>query len=173
VANGEPRASDRLFELVFEDMRRMASRMMKQEQVGHTLQPTAVVNEAALRLLGEKELGHHASRKLFFWTASRAMRRVLVDHARKRNAAKRGGTTAPVSLDSTVEVVESKSGVNLVELDEALNDLQVANERQARIVTLRFFGGFAFPEIADQLDVSLSTVEKDWRLARLWLRRRL
>ena len=78
-----------------------------------------------------------------------------------------------MSLDSTIEVVESKSGVNLIELDEALDHLQTANERQARIVTLRFFGGFSLGEIAEQLDVSLSTVEKEWRLARLWLRRKL
>ena len=90
IASGDQSARDRLFELVFQDMRQMANGMMRNQPVGHTLQPTAVVNEAAMRLLGEQELGKNASRRLFFWTASRAMRRVLVDHARKRSAAKTG-----------------------------------------------------------------------------------
>ncbi len=173
ISAGDSGAHDQLFELVFQDMRQMANQMMSKQPANHTLQPTAIVNEAAIRLLGDKDLGKNASRRLFFWTAARAMRRVLVDHARKRQAIRRGGPDKPVSLDVTIELIESSSGIDLIDLDEALNELREANERHAEIVTLRFFGGFELKAIAQQLDVSLSTIEKDWRLARIWLRRKL
>ena len=173
ISAGVDGAHDQLFELVFQDMRAMANRMMSQQPADHTLQPTAIVNEAAMRLLSDQDLGKNASRRLFFWTAARAMRRVLVDHARKRSALRRGGSQKPVALDVTIEFIESSSGIDLIDLDEALNELRDTNERHAEIVTLRFFGGLELKEIANQLNVSLSTVEKDWRLARIWLRRRL
>ena len=173
ISAGEAGAHDQLFELVFQDMRQMANQMMSQQPANHTLQPTAIVNEAAMRLLSDNDLGKNASRRLFFWTAARAMRRVLVDHARKRQAIRRGGPDKPVSLDVTIELIESSSGIDLIDLDEALNELREFNERHSEIVTLRFFGGFELKEIALQLEVSLSTIEKDWRLARIWLRRKL
>ncbi len=161
-------------EAAYEELRRLAGGMMRRERGNHTLQATALVNEAALRMLGQNVLATSGDRAYFFGAMATAMRRVLVDHARARNARRRGGGECQrQGLDYAVEAIESEALVDLVALNDALDQLEAMSERQNRIVTLRFFGGMSVPEIAEHLDVSVSTVEKDWRLARAWLHRQL
>ena len=143
--------------------------MMRRERDNHTLQPTALVNEAALRMLGQISDIASRDRAYFFGAMATAMRRVLVDHARSRNAARRGGDYQRQSLDYAIDAVEQEAQVDLLALDDALDQLAELNLRQSEIVSLRFFGGMSIPEIADHLSVSVSTVEKDWRVARAWL----
>jgi RNA polymerase sigma factor (TIGR02999 family) len=132
-----------------------------------------LVNEAALRLLGEQSVPQGKGRAWFFGAVAAVMRRVLIDHARKRNAQRRSGGWARVPLDTAVEYLETTHRIDLVDLDDALQQLEALNPRQSAIVERRFFGGFEMPEIAEQLGVSLSTVENDWRIARAWLRQQL
>lgn len=173
IESGDDSARTRLLEVAYEELRSMAGQLMKRERADHTLQPTALLNEAALRLLNENALSRMANRSYFFGTMANAMRRVLVDHARARSVAKRGGGEAKVPLDIAIDILEQTHKFDLQEMDEALSELEKLDPRQAEIITLRFFGGFEMQAIADQLDVSLSTVEKDWRFARAWLRKQL
>ena len=154
-------------------MRGLAAGLMRRERPEHTLQPTALVNEAALRLLGEDALRNVRNRAYFFGMMGLAMRRVLVDHARSRGAQRRGGGQERVPLDMTVDFVEQAHQIDLLALDELLRELEALNKRQYDVVMLRFFGGFEVPEIAEHLGIGLSTAEKDWRLARAWLRQRM
>ena len=161
-------------EAAYDELRRLAGGMMRRERGDHTLQATALVNEAALRMLGQNALATSGNRAYFFGAMATAMRRVLVDHARARSARRRGGGDYQRhGLDYAVEEIELDAQVDLVALNDALDRLEALSERQSRIVTLRFFGGMSVPEIAEHLDVSVSTVEKDWRLARVWLHRQL
>jgi RNA polymerase sigma factor (TIGR02999 family) len=137
------------------------------------LQPTALVHESVLRLLGEGPNLPTANRRLFFGAVVQAMRRVLIDHARRRNAARRGGAWERHPLDDTLLALERTHQVDLLALDEQLEGLETTAPRAAEVVALRFFGGLDNREIAEQLGVSVSVVEKDWRFARAWLHRRL
>lgn len=168
---GDRDALDKLMPAVYEDLRRLARYQLDGERQGHTLEPTALVHEAFMRL-GNYEQIAWQNRAHFFAVASTIMRRVLVDHARKRVAAKRGGAATQLTL------VESRSpgatvDVDIQALDEALTRLEALDARQCRIVELRFFGGLSHTEIAEVLGVSLATINRDWRVAKLWLRRAL
>ena len=169
--NGDQEALDRLMPLVYEELRRMASRYMRGERQHHTLQSSALVNEAYLRLVDHTNIDWQ-NRAHFFGVAAQAMRRVLVDHARTRNVQKRGGGAVKVALDDALDVAEEKAA-EIVALDDALGALAAFDERKARVVELRYFGGLTAEEAAEVLGVSLATVEREWRTARAWLLREL
>jgi RNA polymerase sigma factor (TIGR02999 family) len=168
---GETGALDRLVPLVHDELRRLAHRYMRYERPGHTLQTTALVNEAYLRLIEVKQV-RWQDRAHFFAMAARVMRRVLVDAARARGNQKRGGGRPKVSLDQAL-VVGYEPGQDLVALDEALQALEAAHPRKGRVVELRFFGGLSVEETAEALQMSPDTVKRDWRFAKLWLLREL
>lgn len=169
---GDRDAVERLMPLVYGELREIAERHFRRERPGHTLQPTAVVHEAYFRLVDQtrvtwKNRGH------FFAIASQAMRRILIDHARAREADKRGGRDKPVTLDVGVASPEPANDVDLLALDEALVRLKELDEPQARIVELRFFGGLSIEETAEAMETSPSSVKRDFRSARAWLFREL
>jgi RNA polymerase sigma factor (TIGR02999 family) len=168
-AKGDLEARDRLLPIVNGELRREAARHLKGERAGHTLQPTALVHEVYLRLAQPRRVPWR-SRAEFFAAAAQAMRRILVDYARRRGAAKRAGEWTRVRLDEAV-AVEGERELDLLALDDALDRLAAVDARTARIVELRFFGGLSVPEIASVLKVSPSTVKRDWNLARAWLHR--
>jgi RNA polymerase sigma factor (TIGR02999 family) len=174
---GEQAALDELLPLVYAELRRQAARHLRMQPQGHTLQTTALVHEVYLRLI-DSDGADWQSRAHFFGVAARAMRSILVDYARARRAAKRGGGARALTLSaadaagaSTPEAPESE--VDVVALDEALARLAGLDHRQARVVELRYFGGMSIEETAHALGVSHATVEREWRTARLWLRREL
>lgn len=169
IAPGDLSAWERLLPLVYRRLREIAGQHFRHEHRELTLQPTALVHEAYLKLSDLEEMAW-ADRTHFLAVASSLMRRILVDHARARNAAKRGGDWHRTTLSGAEGL---GSDVELLDLDDALTELARINERQARIVTLRFFGGLTAPETAAALSVSLTTVEADWRVARAWLRRQI
>ncbi len=168
---GDRHALDELVPAVYEELRQLARHQMANERRGHTLHPTALVHEAFLRL-GNYDRISWQDRAHFFAMASRVMRQVLVDHARKRRAAKRGGSTPAVTLVESRSPSESVD-VDLVALDQALARLAEMDPRQSSIVEMRFFGGLEHKEIAEVLGVSIATVNRDWRVAKLWLKREL
>lgn len=172
VREGDLAARDRLFELVYADLRCAARNLMLQERRGHTLEPTAVVNEVLAQMVDRKTLGDLENRRYFFGAAIRAMRRLLVDHARARATAKRGGDRDRVGLDAMLDHMESQK-IDMIDLDRALGSLADLNSRQADVVMLRFLGGLSMPEVASHLGVSLSTAEADLRVAKAFLRSRL
>jgi RNA polymerase sigma factor (TIGR02999 family) len=165
---GDEEAGRRLIPLVYGELRRRAGGYLRRERPGHTLQPTALVHEAYLRLVGLQ--GQWRSRSQFFGVASNLMRRILVDHARRRRAAKRDAIR--VTLNEAAEPAVERE-VDLVRLDEALSELSALDARQARVVELRYFGGLTLDEAAQLLGVSIATVKRDWTLARAWLFDRL
>jgi len=165
---GDEDAGRRIIPLVYGELRRRAGGYLRRERPGHTLQPTALVHEAYLRLVGLR--GQLRSRSQFFGVASNLMRRILVDHARRRRAAKRGPIC--VALDDARPPVVDRE-VDLVRLDDALSELSALDPRQGRIVELRYFGGLTLEEAAEVLGVSVATVKRDWTLARAWLFDRL
>jgi RNA polymerase sigma-70 factor (ECF subfamily) len=165
---GDERARGELIALIYDELRRVASSMMRRERAGHTLSPTAVVHEAVIRLLGEAVFDRAADRSFLFASAARAMREVLIDHARRRGAARRGGGMRRVPLDSVVDYFEGQ-GLDVVAVHEALDRLASLDGRQAQVMTLRYFGGMTVAEVAAALGVSVATIEQDWRLARAWL----
>ena len=169
---GREQAFDDLLPLVYDELRRIARSAMRGEREGHTLQTTALVHEAYLRLVGSdvswKGSGH------FMRVASRAMRRILVDHARRRSRQKRGQGEAPVSLDTLEEILPGGSQPDdVIELDEALERLSALEERKAQAVELHYFGGLSYEEVAEALEVSPATVHRDLRMARAWLYKEL
>ena len=166
----EPGAEERLFSLVYAELRRLAARHRRGEAPTHSLQTTALVHEAYLRLTGQRRVAWK-NRGHFFAIASRAMRRILVDHARRRKAAKRGGAVAASALDSVVLAVAGP--VDLMELDFALDKLERLDAQEAKVVELRIFAGLTVPEVAAALGVSRATIEREWTAARAWLRREL
>jgi len=166
--DGDVGARDDLIDRVYAELRQVAGGLMRREHPGHTLSPTAVVHEAVIKLLGEATLDRAADRNYLFASAARAMREVLIDHARRRATARRGGGQRRVPLDAVVDYFEDQ-GLDLVAVHEALDRLAERNGRQAQVVTLRYFGGLTVPEIAEALGVSVGTVERDWRIARAWL----
>lgn len=168
VRAGETGAPAELAAALYEELRAVARRDLAGERAGHTLQPTALVNEAWMRLFTGSDAGFE-NRAHFFAAASTAIRRVLADHARRRQAEKRGGDRARVSIED-VDVGAPVRSEDVLALDEALERLAGFAPIQARIVEMRFFGGMTTPELARALDLSESTIERHWRLARAWLR---
>ena len=169
---GDAQAKEHLFQLVYDELRRISGQLMRRERPDHTLQPTAVVHEAFLRLCANKSLGAVPNRSYFFGAVTRAMRQVLADHADARASAKRGGGLQRVILDDVLDHLETQN-IAVTDLHDALDRLESLHERQAQVVTLKFLHGFTIPEIAERLEVSESTVEGDWRFARAWLRDQL
>ena len=170
-SDGDQTALDKLMPLVYEELRRMAKRHMDRQGPGHTLQTTALIHEAFLRLVDQKE-AHWQNRAHFFAVAARAMRHILVDYARARHAAKRGGAAIVVSLDEAA-VASDERVAEMVALDDALKSLAAVDRRKCQVVELRYFGGLSVEETAEVLKVSPETVARDWRLARTWLLREL
>ena len=168
---GNRSAESRLIPLVYNELRRVAGRYMRGERAGHTLQPTALVHEAYLRLIGQRDVAWQ-NRSHFYAVAARLMRNVLVDHARARQAHKRGGQERKVTFDEALELAGGES-TDLLALDEALTRLAQRDPRQARIVELRFFGGLSEKEAAEVLRISVRTVKRDWAVARAWLYREI
>ncbi|MEM7585821.1 MAG: sigma-70 family RNA polymerase sigma factor [Acidobacteriota bacterium] len=166
-----PGAVDRLLPLVFEELRLLARSHFRREGTGHTLQPTAIINELYLRLV-EQHSVRFTSRAEFFAFASRLMRRILVDHYRQKQVAKRGGGAVRVTLDEALRVT-SQEPVDLLTLDEALNQLERLDPRQHRVVELRYFGGLTNAQTARVMEISKATVKREWSTARAWLRHQL
>ena len=165
---GDTAALERLMPLVYAELRRLARHYMSRERPGHTLQSTALVNEAYLRLVDQQSM-RWENRAHFFGIAARLMRQILVEHARGRRAAKRGGGQYRLSL-SKVDRVASGPDVDLLALDEALVRLEAIDSQKSRIVELRYFGGLGIEETAEVIGVSPATVKRDWSMARAWLR---
>jgi RNA polymerase sigma-70 factor, ECF subfamily len=166
-SNGDRAALDRMLPLVYEELRRLAAHHLRREQAGHTLQPTALVHEAYLRLTDQRK-ADWKNRAQFIGLAAGMMRRILVNHARDRAAKKRGGGAKQVSL-SLVESPSGRPDMELIALEDALGRLAALDPRKSRVVELKFFGGLTTGEIAEVLDVSTATVERDWTFARAWL----
>jgi RNA polymerase sigma factor (TIGR02999 family) len=170
-SGGDSQAPERLMPLVYDELRRLARSFLARERGDHTLQPTALVNEAYLRLVGQRSVSWQ-SRAHFYGIASRMMRRVLIDHARTHSRDKRGGAAVHLSIDDVQVPIEERAA-SFVAIDEALETLAKMDERKSRIVEMRFFGGLTDEEIAEVLGVSTRTVLRDWKMARLWLFREL
>jgi len=169
--NGDQAALDNLMPLVYAELRRLAHRYMCQERSDHTLQTSALVNEAYFRLVDQKEV-HWQNRAHFFGIAAQMMRRILVDHARQRNSAKRGSDLRSVPLDEALIISEERAA-EVVALDDALKSLAEIDPRKGQIVELRFFGGLNIEEAAEILKVSPGTIMREWTLAKAWLRREM
>lgn len=167
-SGGDSTALDRLIPLVYDELHRLAHQHMRRERAGHMLQTSALINEAYLRLVDQPEL-NLGNRAHFFGVAARLMRQILVDEARKRDSAKRGGGGIQVSLTEARNVAQEQAA-NVVALDDALKTLESIDGRQSEIVELRFFGGLSIEETAEVLNVSSGTVMRDWTFARAWLR---
>ena len=170
-SDGDPAAFDKLAPVVYNELRRLARHYMARERRDHTLQPTALVNEAYLRLADLQRL-HWKNRIHFFAISSQVMRRVLVDSARSRERHKRGGDPQRLSLDECANLGQQHDAA-LIALDDALNALAASDARKCRVVEMKFFGGLSTEEIAESLHVSPDTVLRDWKLAKLWLLREL
>jgi RNA polymerase sigma factor (TIGR02999 family) len=170
-SDGDKSAEKELFSLVYEELRRLAHRYMFGENPGNTLQTTALVNEAYLRLIDRKRADWQ-NRAHFFGFSAQVMRHILVDIARSKNYQKRGGEVRKVTLDESLVMAEMKDG-SIVALDDALKALAEVDERKSKVVELRFFGGMSVEETAEVLKVSQDTVMRDWRLAKAWLYRQL
>jgi RNA polymerase sigma factor (TIGR02999 family) len=170
-SEGNQSALDELYPLVYEELHRLARRYMSRERKGHTLQTTALINEAYVRLVDQRNV-RWANRSHFFAISAQIMRRILIDHARRQAYAKRGGGAKQVSLEEAAIVAPDQAS-ELVRLDEALQILAKMDERRCHVVELRYFGGLSNEEIAGVLKVSENTVTRDWNLARAWLYQQL
>jgi RNA polymerase sigma-70 factor, ECF subfamily len=172
--NGDTSAPDQLLPLVYDELHRSAGRAMNNEGIGHTLQPTALVNELYLRLVDQTRAGWQ-NRAQFFGVAAQLMRRVLVDHARARLSEKRGGGVRPITLDNWNEGADSSSTneIDLLALDQALEKLALFDPLQTKLIELRYFTGLSIPETAEALSISPATVKREWAVARAWLKREL
>ncbi|HEU5459219.1 MAG TPA: sigma-70 family RNA polymerase sigma factor [Pyrinomonadaceae bacterium] len=170
-SDGNQSALDELYPLVYEELHRLARRYMSRERKGHTLQTTALINEAYVRLVDQKNV-HWANRSHFFAISAQIMRRILIDHARRHAYAKRGGGAQQVSLEE-VAIVAREQSAEIIRLDEALKILAKMDPRRCHVVELRYFGGLSNEEIAGVLNVSENTVTRDWNLARAWLYQQL
>lgn len=168
---GDKEALERLLPLVYRELRRLAGGMMKREKPSHTLQPTALVHEAYFRLVDQKQ-AQLQNRAHFFAVSAQLMRRILIDHARAKKAAKRGGSKIQISFNDAIKFEDGKDP-DLVSLDYALEKLTKLDERQGRVVELRYFGGLSIEETAKVLETSPATVKRDWKLAKAWLYREL
>jgi RNA polymerase sigma factor (TIGR02999 family) len=168
---GDRQALDKLIPLVYQELRRLAHHYMRQERVGHTLQTTALINEAYMRLADYKRM-RWQTRAHFFAVAAQVIRRILVEHARSRKYAKRGGGAQRVSLEE-VAIVSQDRSAEVIAVDEALTELEAWDSRKCKIVELRFFGGLSIEETAEALKISTTTVEREWRSAKAWLYREI
>jgi RNA polymerase sigma factor (TIGR02999 family) len=168
-ARGDARARDRLLPLVYDELRRIAARQMRQERAGHTLQPTALVHEAYLKLVGQRRVDWQ-NRAHFYGVAAQVMRRILVDHARRHKADKRGNGLEAVSIEEALNL-RAENLIPVLELEDVLERLEKLDPALSRIVELRAFGGCTLEEAAEVLNVSRSTAKRDWRLAKAWLTR--
>lgn len=166
-SNGNQTALDKLYPLVYDELHKMANRYMKRERKDHTLQTTALINEAYVRMVDQKNV-HWENRAHFFAISAQIMRRILIDHARRHHYAKRGGGALKVSLDETA-IVAGDPASDMLLLDEALNRLAEIDPRRGQVVELRYFGGLNNEEIAGVLKISENTVTRDWNMARAWL----
>lgn len=168
---GDKAALDELMPVVYDELRRLAQNYLSRERPGHTLQTTALVHEAYLRLIDQKSVNWQ-NRAQFFGIAAQMMRRILINHAKDRNAKKREGYATKVSLDDAVSLFEKRE-LDLIALDESLNALAELDPQQTSIVELRFFGGLTIEEVAEVLNISPATTKREWDSAKLWLRRQL
>lgn len=169
-SKGDSQALDELIPLVDRELKKTARAYMAREKAGHTLQTTALVNEALMRLIKEQKIGWE-SRKHFYALVAIRMRQVLIDHAKGKSAAKRGGPAEP--LNSRDQILSDEASEELKMLDEALRKLTRIDERKAKVVEYRYFGGYTVDEVAQLLDLSEATVEREWRFARSWLKRQI
>lgn len=172
---GDKAALDRLTPLVYDEIRRIAHRYVQREREGHTLQTTALINEAYVRLAGSKNVNWQ-NRSHFFAVTASVMRHILIDHARKRRYVKHGAEAQRVAFDVAIDEAVAMSkprAAELVALDEALDELAKLDPRKSRVVELRYFGGLSLEETAEALEVSLMTVRRDWRAAKAWLYKRV
>lgn len=170
-SDGDQTALETLMPLVYDELRRVASNYLRRERQDHTLQPTALVNEAYLKLVDQK--AHWQNRAQFYGVAAQLMRRILVDHARQHHAAKRGGTNQQRLSITSARVIADTPEVDLLAVHEALEELKQFDPQQERIVELRFFGGLSIDETAEVMGIGHATVERDWKMARAWLRQKL
>lgn len=168
AAGGDRQCAEALIAHVHQELRELAAQKLQSERPGHTLQPTALVNEAYLRLLGQTHV-HWRDKGHFLAVAANLMRRILIDHARKRRADKRGGTALRLDFDEDILLSENTDPLDLIALDDVMNELAQLNARHARIVELRYFAGLNIEETAEAIGVSPATVKSDWRVARAWL----
>ncbi len=171
VHDGDPAAAQKLMPLVYDELRALAAQHLRSERPNHTLQPTALVHEAYLKLIDQTRV-QWQGRTHFFAIGAQIIRRILVDHARQHKRRKRGGGAARVTLDDAVALAPQRDE-EILALDEALERLAKLDPRQAQVVEMRFFGGLSVKEVAEQLKVSTRTVEGDWTMARAWLLREL
>jgi|SRR5215203_2966031 len=171
-SKGDQAALEKLMPLVYNELRRLATNYLRRERQGHTLQPTALVNEAYLRLIDQNN-AKWQNRAQFFGISAQLMRRILVDHARQHQAIKRGGADQQRLSITSAEAFAKQSEFDLLALNEALEELSKLDPQQERIVELKFFGGLSIDETAEVLGIGHATVERDWKLARAWLRRQL
>ncbi len=169
---GKEEALNSLMPLVYDELRRQASRFLRKERSGHTLQTTALINEAYLKLIDQSNVNWQ-NRSHFFAIASKAMRRILVDHARTRHREKRGGSAEDLPIDDALHIASPQRSIDIVALDEALERLALFDPRQVKIVELRYFSGLTNDETAAILGVSNATVRSDWSMAKAWLRQEL
>ncbi len=170
-SDGNQNALDDLYPLVYDELHRLARRYMSKERKGHTLQTTALINEAYVRMVDQRNV-RWANRSHFFAISAQIMRRILIDHARRQAYAKRGGGARQVSLDETAMVVQGDLS-EFLRLDEALKSLAEMDPRRSQVVELKYFGGLNNDEIAEVLKISKNTVIRDWNMARAWLHRQL
>lgn len=172
-SKGEPGAADEIMPLVYGELRRQARRYLRRERANHTLQSTALVHEAYIRLVGQVDVTWQ-NRAHFFGIAAEMMRRILVNYALRAACEKRGGEAVTIAIDgSTLQIADRSGDVNLIELDEALDRLAELDVRQAKVVELKYFGGLSIEEAAEVLGVSNATVKREWNIARAWLRAEL
>jgi RNA polymerase sigma factor (TIGR02999 family) len=168
LSDGKQEALDALLPLVYDELHRQAAQFLRRERIGHTLQTTALVHEAYLKLIDQRVVNWQ-NRAHFFGIAAQAMRRILVDYAKARHRVKRGGAGEDLPLEAITLAVSNERSIDLEELDEALTRLSKIDERQARIVELRYFSGLSIEETAEVLHISPATVKSDWKWAKAWL----
>jgi len=171
-SGGNREALDELLPLVYGELHKQAARYLRRERQDHTLQPTALINEAYLKLIDQREVSWE-NRAHFFGIAAQMMRRILVDHARTKHREKRGGDDVKLPLEEAMMVVANEKNIDLIALDEALTRLEMQDKQQARIVELRYFSGLSLEETAEALNISRTTAARDWAMAKAWLHREL
>jgi RNA polymerase sigma factor (TIGR02999 family) len=171
-SKGEGASADEVFPLLYDDLRRRAHSFLRRERQGHTLQTTALINETYIKLREQRNI-EWESRAHFFAICATLMRRILVDYAKTRQRAKRGGGVVRTQVEEIMLAAPTEGGVDLIALDDALNRLAVLDPQQAQIVQLRYFSGFSIEDTADVLGISPSTVKREWRAAKAWLRHEL